>query len=272
MEALSEINLVQGKGSEYIQMLSEIAMLQLEIQQYDIAEENFKTCLDFFKKQKDRLGQAAVLGLLGTLYYKRNIFKDSIYHYRKAHLIYNELHQYKEEITCLMGIGISHVKLNQLKEASNVFLECCELCSDSDDIYGLLNCLEQLIYIYEKEENWDVLFELYKKTLKAFKEIQDNKGVIIAYFNLGIIKRKKVDQEHALRYFKKGTNMAIDSNYSELIIKGLSYVAEIMFYLGNIRDATFQLIKALYISEKINAKNAILQITVLLKSFGLDDR
>ena len=135
-----------------------------------------------------------------------------------------------------------------------------------------MDCLGNLIHIHEVNEEWDVLFELYKKTLKAFKEIDDNKGIITAYFNLGIIQKKNNDLEEALRYFKKGTNVAIDGNYAELIIRGLGYVGETLFYLGKIKEAKNQFIKALNIAENINTKNAIIQIRILLQSLGLQDK
>ena len=116
-----------------------------------------------------------------------------------------------------------------------------------------------------------MVFELYKKTLKAFRELNDAQGVITSYFNLGILQKNK-NNDNALRYFKKGTNIAIDANYSELIIKGLSYVAETLFYMGEIREAKNQLIKALSIAENINARNATIQIKILLRSFGLSDK
>ena len=100
----------------------------------------------------------------------------------------------------------------------------------------------------------------------------ENKGIITAYFNLGILQKKNNDLEEALRFFKKGTNVAIDGNYAEQIIKGLGYVGETLFYLGKIKEAKNQFIKALNIAENINAKNAIIQIRILLQSLGLQDK
>ncbi|MBA7668514.1 hypothetical protein ES703_76626 [subsurface metagenome] len=162
--------------------------------------------------------------------------------------------------------------LKQFDEACDIFIDCSAICSDNNDIYNLLDCLGNLIYIHEVNKKWDVVFELYKKTLKAFKEINDNKGIITTYFNLGILQKKNNDLEEALRFFKKGTNVAIDVNYAELIIKGLGYVGETLFYIGKIKEAKNQFIKALNIAENINAKNAIIQIGILLQSLGLQDK
>ncbi len=260
-----------GKTSNYIGELSDLAFLQLEIEQFDDSEKNFLICLKHFKKQKDRLGQAAVFGILGTLYFKKDEFEKSIDFYQKASDIYEELKQIPELITCLKGIGNNYIKLNNLDEACDIFLECSSVCSDNNDIYNLLDCLGNLVYIYEKQEKWDIVFELYKKSLKAFKEIKDRNGIIVSYFNLGILQKKSNKLDNALIYFKKGTNLAIEANYAELIIKGLGYVGENLFYQGRIKEAKEQYIKALYIAESIKLKNAILQINVLLRSFGLSD-
>ncbi|MFX1500879.1 MAG: tetratricopeptide repeat protein [Promethearchaeota archaeon] len=261
-----------GKGSDYIQELSDIALIQFQLGNFIESEENYFICLKHFKKQKDRLGQASVYGLLATIYFKKGNYQKTIEFYESAFDIYRNLDQVQEQIICLKGIGNAYLKLNKFDEACDSLLDCSAICSDNSDIYNLLDCLGNLIHIHEINKNWDIVFELYKKTLKAFKEIKDNKGIITAYFNLGILQKKNKDFEEALRYFKKGTNVAIDKNYVELIIKGLGYVGEMLFYLGKIKEAKEQFIRALHIARKINAKNAIIQTRILLKSLGLQDR
>jgi len=260
-----------GKDSNYIHELGDIALIQLQIELFKESEKNYMLCLNHFQKQKDRLGQAAVYGVLGTLYYKKGDYKKSIEFYEYAFDIYDELKQIQEQITCLKRIGNSLIKLNQYDDACDILFECSALCSDNNDIYNLLDCLGNLIQIYEKKENWDIVFELYKKSLKAFKELGDIKGIIVSYFNLGILKKRESDLNQSILYFKKGTNKAIDSNYTELILKGLSYVGEILVYQGEINEAKETYIKALSIAENIKEKNSILQIRILLNSLGLDE-
>ncbi len=270
LEILKELEEI-GKNSNYFKELSDIALIQLQLENFIESEKNYLVCLNHFKKQKDRLGQAAVHGVLGTLYYKTSEYEKSNKSYRNAYDIYNELNQVQEKITCLIGIGNNYLKLNKYDEAADIFLECSAICSDNNDIYNLLDCLGNLVYIYEAKERWDVVFELYTKTLKAFEEIKDNKGIVTSYFNLGILQKKNNDLEEALYYFKNGTNVAIDGNYAELIIRGLSYVAETLFYLGRIKEAKNQFIRALHIANKIKANNAIVQLKILLQSLGLSN-
>lgn len=270
LENLREIERI-GKDSNYMKELGDIALIQLQLGRYIDSENNYLTCLKHFKKHKDRFGQAAVYGVLATLSFKKNDYLKSLEFYEKAYEIYKELKQVQEQIACLKGIGNSLIKLNKLDEACDIFLDCSAICSDNNDIYNLLDCLGNLIFIHEKSEEWDIVFELYKKTLKAFKELRDNRGIITSYFNLGII-RKKDNKLKAIRYFKKGTNIAIDSNYAELIIRGLGYVGETLFYIGKIKEAKNQYIRALHLAEKIKANNAIIQLRILLQSLGLQDK
>ncbi len=260
-----------GKDSNYIQKLSDIALIQLQLELFKESEKNYLLCLKYFQIEKDRLGQAAVYGVLGTLYYKKGEYQKSIEFYENAFNIYDELKQIQEQITCLKGIGNSLIKLNQYDEACDILLECSALCSDNNDIYNLLDCLGNLIQIYETQENWDIVFELYKKSLEAFKELEDIKGIIVSYFNLGILSKRGNDFNQSIIYFKEGTNKAIDSNYTELILKGLGYVGEILVYHGKMNEAKETYIKALSIAEKIKAKNSILQIRILLNSLGLNE-
>jgi len=261
-----------GINSDYIKELSDLAFLQLEIELFEESEKNFQVCLKHFKKQLDRLGQASVYGVLGILFFKRGNYEKSISHYERAYDIYKELNQIQEEITSLKGIGNSLFKLNNLDDACDKFLECSAICSDNNDIHNLLDCLGSLIQIHEKQEKFDVVFELYKKSLHAFKELNDAQGIIISYFNLGILENKSKEVEEALRYFKKGTNVAIDSNFTELILKGLSYIGENLFYQGKIKESKNEFIKALDLAKKVKAKNAILQLKILLNSIGLSEK
>ena len=246
-------------------------MLQIENSDFELAENNLLICLKHFKKQHDRLGQAAAYGLMGTLNYKKKSYLQSIENYEKANEIYKELNQIEEIIACLKGIGNSLINLNRLDEASDIYFKCSAICTDNNDLYNFLDCLGNLIMIYEKLDEWEIVYELYQKSLKAFSELKDQKGIIVTNFNLGIIKKKQGDYEDALYYFKNGTNNAIDSNFAEYIVKGLSYVAECLFYQGKMNDSKQQYLRALKLARKVNMSNAIVQLRLLLNSFGLSD-
>jgi tetratricopeptide (TPR) repeat protein len=130
-----------GKNSEYIKELSDVALIQLQLEKFEDSENNYLVCLNHFRKQRDRLGQAAVYGVLATLYFKKKTFLKSIEYYEKAYDIYNDLNQTEEKIACLKGIGNNFVKLNKFDNACDIFLECSAVCSDTNDIYNLLDCL-----------------------------------------------------------------------------------------------------------------------------------
>lgn len=246
-------------------------MLQIESSDFQQSKDNLLICLKHFKKQHDRLGQAATYGLLGTLYYKKKSYLKSIENYEYAKEIYADLTQKGEEIACLKGIGNSLIKLNRLDEASDIFFKCSAICTDTNDIYNFLDCLGDLITIYERLDQWEIVFELYQKSLKAFAELKDHKGMIVTNFNLGIMKKKDKDYEDALYYFKSGTNIAIDSNLAEYIIKGLSYIAECLFYQGKMNESTKQYLQALKLARNVKMDNASMQLQLLLNSFGLND-
>ena len=279
LEALLKTKLVNlneleqiGKGSNYFQELSDIALIQLQLELFEESEKNYLLCLKFFQLMKDRLGQASVYGLLGTLFLKKKAFERSIENYEYANEIYLELFQKPEQITCLKGIGDALLNLDRLDQASDIFFKCSAIASDINDIYSILDCLEKLIFIYEKQGDWDVVYELYGKSLESFSKLKDNQGMIISHFNLGIIERNQGNYEEALYQFKMGTNLSIESNFIELIIKGLSYVGECLFYQGRMYESKNQYISALHLAEQVKSKNAILQIQILLKSFGMSDK
>ncbi len=260
-----------GINSDYIRELSDLSLILLEGEYYDEAENNFSLCSDFFIKQNDRLGQATVLGILGTLYFKKGDFQKAIHTYNNAKVIYEEMNQFSDLIICLKGIGNSYINLNQLKKGNEIFLECCSICSDKNDIANFLDCLNNLIFIHESLENWEIVYELYIKSLNAFSSLKDSRGKIVSYFNLGILEKRSKNYEKALNFFKKGTILAIESNYSELKFKGLFYKGECSVFIGKIDEAKEAFLKGLYLGRKLKAKNTNIQIKLLLNSIGLTD-
>ena len=112
-ERLFELEKI-GKNSEYVKELSNLALLQVQNDEFEESKNNLLICLKHFKKQHDRLGQAAVYGLLGTINFKSNFYEESIKDYERAKDIYVELNQTGEIITCLKGIGNSLIKLNKI--------------------------------------------------------------------------------------------------------------------------------------------------------------
>lgn len=271
LDILNELEKI-SKGSNYFQELSEIALIQLQLELFKESEKNYLLCLKHFQLQKDRIGQASVYGLLGALFLKSKEYKKSIENFDSSNEINIELNQITEQIICLKGIGEAFLNLDELDRASDTFFKCSAIASDANDIYSILDCLNKLIFIYEKQGDWEVVYELYQKTLESFSKLKDNQGIIIAHFNLGIIKRNQEYYEDALYHFKMGTNQAIESNFVELIIKGLSYIGECFFYQGKMTDSKDQYITALHLAEQVNSKNAILQIQILLKSFGMSEK
>ncbi|MBN1213975.1 MAG: tetratricopeptide repeat protein, partial [Candidatus Lokiarchaeota archaeon] len=270
-QEIDEIEKLMGKNSEYFQILNELSLILIDTASYEEAEKNFLLCLDFFEKQQDRLGKASIYGILGTLDFKRMEYQKSIDNFNKAYKIYKELNQYTEYITCLKSIGTNYIKLNQLEKSKDIFFDCSRICSESNDIDNFLDCLGNLIFIYEELENWEIVLELYNKSLETFKKIKDNQGIIVSYYNLGILERRLGNYSNALNFFIEGEQIAKISNLIELRLKGLFYIGEIFIYLGRINDSKDQFIKTLYYAKKINAKNMILQVTLLLKSIGLDN-
>ena len=260
-----------GRNSDFYRELSELSLLLIEMENYNEAEKNYLLSLEFFKKKQDRIGQAAVLGVLGILYFKKNDFLKAIENYKKANEIYEELKQYPEYITCLKGIGNSYIKLNQFERGSEIYFKCSTICSEQNDIENFLDCLGNLIFIYETQENWEVVRELYFKSLDAFKKLKDNKGIIVSYFNLGILGKKLENYAKALDFFKRGIKIATDSNYLELKLKGLFYIGECLIFLRKSEEAKNKFIETLYLAKKLRDKNTIIQIKILLKSIGLSN-
>ena len=99
-EKLVELKEVEqiGKGDNYFKILSDIALIQLQLELYDESEKNYLLCLKYFQLQKDRLGQASVYGLLGTLFLKKNEFKNAIENYKKSNEINVQLNQVAEPL------------------------------------------------------------------------------------------------------------------------------------------------------------------------------
>ncbi len=267
---LKELKKEESK-SDYIHKLYDLALLQSENHQFDESIKNLEECLKYYETNPDNLGKSSIFGSLGVIYYLKEDYSNSLQNYRSALNLYKKLNQKYEQIVCMKSIGLNLMKLNKLDKAVDTFLECAELSSKEKKIEDFLDCISNLVQIYEPQKKWDVMIELYQKGLKAFEKLNDIKGIINSHFNLGILYKKSNQYFEALNHFKKGTNLANDIIYAESIIKGTSLIGEIYVKQNQIKKATKEFIKSLSVAKRIKANNAEAQLKILLNSMGLNN-
>jgi tetratricopeptide (TPR) repeat protein len=261
----------EGRKSEYIHNLYELALFQANYDKFDEALQNLKICLKYFEESADNFGIGLVYGSMGVIYYLSKDYPKSLYSYKEACQISERLFQKREQIVCLKGIGLNLMKLNELDEAVDVFLNCAEFSSKENRLEDFLDSISNIIQIYEVQEKWDVMIELYLKALEAFEQLQDVRAIINTHFNLGILYNKLEMYDEALSHFKKGTNIANEANIVESIIKGLSLVGEVYVRQNKLKKATQEFIKSLSVAKKVSANNAIEQLKILLNAIGLNN-
>ena len=267
---LKELKKEESK-SDYIHKLYDLALLQSENHQFDESIKNLEECLKYYETNPNNLGKSSIFGSLGVVCYLNEDYIKSQKNYHSALELYEKLNLKHEQIVCMKSIGLNLLKLNKLNEAVNILLECAELSSKEKKIEDFLDCISNLVQIYEIQKKWDVMIELYQKGLKAFEKLNDIKGIINSHFNLGILYKKLNQYFEALNHFKKGTNLANEGNYAESIIKGTSLIGEIYVKQNQIKKATKEFIKSLSVAKRIKANNAEAQLKILLNSMGLNN-
>ncbi|MFV2014594.1 MAG: cache domain-containing protein, partial [Candidatus Heimdallarchaeota archaeon] len=148
-ETLLEASTSKQERLELIMSLSSrnnnVAMLYMEIEKYDIAEELLQKSLDYDLSIGNKKGYATRYGNLGLIYLAQDKIEMSRETFYKAYELATELDSKRTIAYAEMNLGIYHSKINENERAKEYLFSAAEHAEDLDTrvvIISLVNLKE----------------------------------------------------------------------------------------------------------------------------------
>lgn len=171
----------------------------------------------------------------------------------------------------LIGLGkYSEVLKNVnklLNNFKNLLQNSCYQKEAKNRIWGIL--AESLSYkgqIYEERGNFKKALEVYLKSFKLKKEMDNKDSIATNWNNIGVVYANQTDFKNALDAFHKSLSIKQKTGNKEGIASAHANIGNIQFFKGNLKEAINSFQKTLKIEQELGNKYGIASI---LNNIGL---
>jgi tetratricopeptide (TPR) repeat protein len=186
-------NNIEVKASIYAKM----GGIFENIEELDLALENYKHSLTLYNTIKDQRGTASMYYQLGDVYKKKGLYKLSLEN-------------------CIQGLRI----FESLQDTSGL-----------SDIY---NCLGSL---YKYQNDYNRSLQYYNKSLELNNASGDNHGISVAYNNIGVVYSIIGNQDLAVDYYLRSMEASPVKGIDKNNATTLGNIGSCMLDLGNSDEA-----------------------------------
>jgi len=196
-------------------------MLDLELNNLDIAESWAKKLFDWAKQGDDLKWKSEAFYILGRIAEGQKKFEIAKGWFIKSSEI-------KEKISDIIGMSNCHHNLGRIASAERDFetakkwyKKAIEIREECQDQFGIASSFYRLGRIAEEQQDFEHAEKYYLKSLEICEKIGSEYGITANYHRLGVIAERKQDFEIAEEWYRKSMNInekqgnehSIASNY-----------------------------------------------------------
>lgn len=247
----------KSKNTELIQELradlaSNLGILYEKLDEFDQAKHYLQLALVEYGQLDLKQKIAAVKGSLGALYLKNTEYRMALKFYEDSYDFWKNTNFLNERIICLQNLGIIHLKMDDEDQASEYIFEALKKAIKLQDETQFAFTIDILINHYEKQQRFDIIYELKKKALEFWEKTNIPDRLFKTLIDLGVLCQILEDFQQALTYFKKGFNVAYNLNNLEKMFIAQGFIAEVYINLKEIEKGKHTYIQAFKLAVYIN--------------------
>ncbi|HEY0896768.1 MAG TPA: tetratricopeptide repeat protein [Sphingobacteriaceae bacterium] len=191
--------------------------------------------LDISRKAGDRLGEAMLIGQLGTLNEKHDNLTMAKKYMLESLAIYQQLRHDAGIAAQYNGLGIIEGKSGNYQAATRYFITALRLNEKTSNTVGIVQSYIKLGVVNERSGDLDKALEYY------FKARDLNGGEPAPLYtllnNIGIVEAKKGNLKTALNYFQQGAALSDSSAYAPMHLNLAMNAANALKELGQEQKA-----------------------------------
>jgi len=255
------------------EMASNLGIFYFQVDEFQEARKFLFVALKGYEQQQNAQKLAATQGLLGSLFLHNGDYALSLKYYENASEYWKNTQFLNERIICLQNIGINYLHLDQEAEASEVLLEALRMSITLVDENQFAVTIQILLEHYERLHRFDMLFELKKKALEFWVQLQLPQRQYKTAIDLGVLSQVLDDHEKGLVYFKKAFNIAYTEGNLKDMYLAQGFLAECFLKMSNIDKAKHTYLQAfkmaIYINITENFKDQVDAMRVSLLALGV---
>jgi signal transduction histidine kinase len=199
--------------------------------------------LEISRKAGYRLGEAMLIGMLGTVNEKHDHLGQARKYMIEALEIYRQLGNSEGIAAQYNGLGIIEGKKGNYQAATNYFIDALRLNERSKNIPGIIMSYIKLGVVNDRSGNLDKALEYYHKArdLNSGEFPGKDPGALYTLLNnIGIVEAKKGNLKTALRYFEQGASLSDTNGYAAIHLNLAMNAGNVLKELGQKKKALVQ--------------------------------
>ena len=176
---------------------------QYQTSRFQSALHSWKQVLVIYQEIKDRQGEGATLGSLGSVYDSLGDYNKAIAYHQQALTIAREIHDRQSEGKALGNLGVACMGLGNYTNAVEYGQQWLAIAREIDDRQSEGRALNNLGNAYRNLGNYAEAIEYEQQALKITKETSDYQSQGAVLNGLGIIYKNLGDLRKAIEYYQE---------------------------------------------------------------------
>lgn len=173
-------NILKIKASSY----NLLGIIANEQSQLAIALDYYFKALRINEEIGDFNGQSNNLGNIANIFLEEKEYLKAKNYFQKA-LVLAEKNQLRSLANHLVGLGSVEVALENYPVAETYYFKAIDLLKNSDNLYALGSCFQQLANSSEKQQKWQEALKYYFKSLEIAQKIENLFGQLTNLNSIG---------------------------------------------------------------------------------------
>lgn len=237
---------------------------------FDKSLEYFNNSLKIAEELKIK-GLIAGLNLgIGTVYQKKQLYKQALKSYKKSFAYFSEINNYTGLTQCMQNIGVVYFKLNQLDESEKYLKQAIQRAKEVDENITIASGNLTLSSVYIAKGDYSAAQKSIEEGITYSKIVEDSRLEYDFTFTLFELENRKKNYQAALGYLKQiytQDSLAYKNSESiKLTLRDKQYKQQAK-QLENERIILEQkYTKTLFIASSISALLALFVIFILFRN------
>lgn len=208
-----------------------------ESSELDKAEEILIKALTLAEEGNFKAGISWVSVALGSTHIRQGKYTEAAENHFRGATIAREIENYDLLLTHLMNLGILKTQLSLFDEASQYLLEAVALSADHGNKFREGQLYGNLGYMEYTRKNIALSKEYHKKSLEAFRDIDEKVNIVSALNNLGYAHAELNEINEAQASYTEAIELTREIGDKGREARILLNLAKLMRISGNLRKA-----------------------------------
>ena len=232
---------------------------------YSEAIQNYEKAAESFKQSGEKGGYAAVLNIIGMVYYRWGHYGEAIENYRKTLAINEELGKNLDIAMIVSNMGKVYYAWGQYDKAVEYYGKALAIFEKLGQRSGVAICLIDIGMVYKSWGNYDRAVENYSKALAIEEELGNKRMIAVCSYNIAEVYLAWGQYDRTFEYLRKNLAISEELGNKNNIASALNGIGMVYKAWGQYDKAVEYYSKALAIDEELGRKDSI---AIILNNIG----